>query len=358
MLAAFPGCSGVKVDININDAGSAKVSADIDSIYPERLEEVNFFDSLVERTVTVITDAGTKNEKEYKQTFKKGGFIKVYPGNDFYTELYTDSECIRPLMSTDGFRNATFYLKRRVDYSEKKNWAYYSEGEDAKADLFLIAPTVDVKDEYYMSIDDEDTKANFLGALNMERGIYEDSTRMFAPYYRQGADMCYRLLEDYFDDEKMQEKLVAVYAIGWPCTKEIVDEFPQIKPATSEADTGVVISIDCESPEVTDTFITPEGTEAYTINPLSWTTGTEPADKSQNLGACFTDYDRNIKKEIEGLCGCYIDEERGIVKVTDVSPSDYPAIIPGLPEGAYHIYDYQLFYRNLQDNVKKRVEAY
>ncbi len=52
------------------------------------------------------------------------------------------------------------------------------------------------------------------------------------------------------------------------------------------------------------------------------------------------------------------DEDRGIVKVTDIKAEDYPAILPILPEGAYHIYDYQFFYRNLQENVKLRVERY
>ena len=363
------------------------------------------FDDPNSRTVTVVTDAGGDNEKEYKQSFKKGCLIRIYPGDDFYLRVYEDRECVHPLEKWDGFRDGTFYVKRKVDYSDRKNWAYYREGEEKEADLFLIAPTVDVKDEFYMSMDDEKTKANFLGALNMERGIYEDETRMFAPYYRQGAmniysmtpeerepyllyayddvaaafeyylqnenngrpivlagfsqgaDMCYRLLEDYFADEEMQKKLVAVYAIGWPCTEEMVEKFPQIRPATSETDTGVVISFDCEAPEVTDTFITPKGTKAYTINPLSWVTDGTPADKSLNIGACFTDYDANITREDEELCGCYIDEDRGILKVCDVDPADYPAIVPNLPEGAYHIYDYQFFFRNLEENVKKRVEA-
>ena len=41
-----------------------------------------------------------------------------------------------------------------------------------------------------------------------------------------------------------------------------------------------------------------------------------------------------------------------------MSAKDYPAIVPGLPEGAYHIYDYQFFFRNLQENVKLRVDTY
>ena len=292
------------------------------------------------------------------------------------------------------------------DYGLPENWAYYALGEDKAADLFLICPTVDMRDEYNMRMDDEKTRASFLGALNMERGIYEESTRMFAPYYRQaamkvysltpeewepymelayrdisaafawylehenagrpivlagfsqGADMCYRLLGEYFGDEELYARLVAVYAIGWPCTRELTEQFSQIRPAAAADDLGVVISFDCEAPELEETFITPAGTRAHTINPLNWRTDATPADRSENPGACFTDYSGAITREEAGLCGCYIDESRGILKVPDLACADYPAIVPGLPEGAYHIYDYQFFFRALQQNVRTRVEKF
>ena len=120
----------------------------------------------------------------------------------------------------------------------------------------------------------------------------------------------------------------------------------------------MVISFDCEAPEVTETFIIPKGQKALSINPLNWKTDSTTADKSLNIGACFTDYDANITLEVSGLCGCYIDEERGALKVTDITPDVYPAYIPGLPEGGYHIYDYQFFFRNLQENLNKRIESY
>lgn len=293
-----------------------------------------------------------------------------------------------------------------VSYAAPENWAYYGIGEDKNVDLFLVCPTVDVKDEYNMSLDDEETKESFVGALNMERGIYEDSTRMFSPYYRQaamkvyglerdewdtyldlayedvsdafayyldnenhgrpvilagfsqGADMCYRLLEEYFGDEQLYGQLVAVYAIGWPCTEELAAKYPQIKPAAGRKDTGVVVSFDCEAPEVTETFINPAGQKAYGINPLNWKTDDASADQSENMGACFTDYSGGIANEIPNLCGCYLDTERGVVKVTDIDAKDYQPIVPGLPEGGYHVYDYQFFFRNLEQNVKDRIESY
>ena len=294
-----------------------------------------------------------------------------------------------------------------VDYSDESMWAYNGIGENKDADLLLICPTVDMHgDDYNISLDDEELRSKFVGALNRQRGIYEDVTRMFAPYYRQasikafglsaddreqylgiaygdisaafdyylknendgrpivlagfsqGADMCYRLLREYFGDETLRDQLVAVYALGWPCTHELVEEYPQSIPATREDDTGTVISFDCEAPEVEETFINPKGTQGYAINPLNWRTDATPADRSENLGACFTNGDGNITEEVPGLCGAYVDEGRSVVKVPDVDPSDYPALVPNLPEGAYHIYDYLLFYRNLQQNVSTRLDAY
>lgn len=292
------------------------------------------------------------------------------------------------------------------DYAMEENWAYFGLGEDKDADLFLICPTVDTRDEYNMSMDDEEVKQSFSGALNMERGIYEDNTRMFAPYYRQaamkiynlspeerepylelayqdvsaafswylenknegrpivlagfsqGADMCYRILKDYFGDSALQQQLVAVYAIGWPMTEQMIAEYPQIVPAASENDTGVVVSFECESEDVTGTLIIPEDMKALSINPLNWVTDSTPADKSLNTGACFTSYSGKIKQEVPELCGCYIDPERGALKVTDITPEEYPPILSFLPEGSYHLYDYQFYFRNLQQNVEQRIKAY
>ena len=294
----------------------------------------------------------------------------------------------------------------KIDYSNEENWAYFGIGEDKEADLFLVCPSVDIRDEYNMSMDDEETKSSFSGALNMERGIYEDSTRMYAPYYRQaalkiydltveewqpylelaysdvsdafawylenenegrpiilagfsqGSDMCYRLMQEYFGDEELSDQLVAVYAIGWPCTQEMVEKYPQIVPAQSEYDFGTVISFECEAPELEETIIIPTGTKSYSINPLNWKTDGTIADKSENIGACFTSYSGMIEREEVNLCGCYIEDGRGALKVTDVTPADFPPTMPFLPEGSYHLYDYQFFFRNLQENVAVRLKKY
>ena len=102
----------------------------------------------------------------------------------------------------------------------------------------------------------------------------------------------------------------------------------------------------------------PEGAKTFAINPLNWKTDSTPADKSLNKGACFTSYSGEIKSEIPELTGAYIDETRGSLKVTNVTPQEYPAGLSIFTDGIYHLYDYQFFYRNLQENVQTRIDAY
>ncbi len=83
------------------------------------------------------------------------------------------------------------------------------------------------------------------------------------------------------------------------------------------------------------------------------------ADKSLNLGACFTDYSGKVQKEIPQLTGAYLDAARGTLKVdTNITDEDYPYVLDIFAPGIFHLYDYQFFYRNLQQNVGVRTEKF
>lgn len=296
-----------------------------------------------------------------------------------------------------------------TDYANEENWAYLeTDTADKAADVFFICPSVygGSEDACNMPLDDAKVKESFVGAINMEKGIYEENSRFFAPYYQQiglnvyemepaerepyldiayadikaafeyyeqtynegrpiilagfsqGADLCIRLMKDCFDEEALQEQLVACYAIGWRVTEDEVNQYPQLRMAQGETDTGVIISFNSEAVNVSDSLLIPKGTKTFAINPLNWKTDGTVADKSLNKGACFTDYSGAIKQEIPQLTGAYIDETRGALKVPDVSPADYPAGLSIFEDGVYHLYDYQFFYRNLQENVQDRLAAF
>lgn len=293
-----------------------------------------------------------------------------------------------------------------VDYSDKQNWAYWNDGENKTADLFIVCPTVDMGKGGNLNADikNEKYRESFKGALNMELGIYSDAAEVYAPYYRQatfpiysmseqereryleyayedvrdaflyyaehsdadrplilagfsqGSDMVIRLMKDLFGDKKYADRLVAAYCIGWKLTEDEVKQYPQLKPAEGEKNTGVIVCFNSEAENIKSSLMIGENEKTYAINPLNWKTDSTRADKSENLGACFTDYSGAVTKEEKNLTGAYIDEKRGALKVTDVSAADYSNKL--FEDGIYHLYDYQFFFRNLQNNVKTRLSEY
>ena len=321
------------------------------------------------------------------------------------------------------------------DYSDRSNWAYYAMSEETlagedlsssltkQADCFLVCPTVYMGDADHlnMSLQDEKTKEGFVGALNMEAGIYMETCRMFSPYYRmmslycynfdlaaenegtvlgstqhagvvngnanlaysdveaafdyyldnendgrpivlagfsQGSEMVLRLMEEYGKDARLKNNLVAAYVIGWRITEDDLERYPYLKMAQDETDTGVIVSFNTEDASVDGSLMVPEGTYTYGINPLNWTTDSTVADKDLNLGACFTKYSGAISREKDGFTGAYRSAERGTLIVTDVDPDEYPPVLSLFSEGVYHLYDYQFFYRNLEQNVAARAAAF
>ena len=343
------------------------------------------------------------------------------------------------------------------DYTDFATWAYWADemtadqgdvvcgaaaapgfggaasAADKPVDLFIVCPTVSMGSDGAATMDlaDADDRASFVGAPNMELGIYSDVCRVFAPFYRQatlamyeasadelaaaidfayadvaaaferylveeaerpfvlagfsqGSEHVIRLIKDYLGDRAGQgdgrgegdghdegdgsddlsargtlsARLVAAYAIGWRLTEEECAEHPWLKAAQAADDTGVVVTFNSEDPEVEDSIIVPAGTRTLAINPLSWSASSEEAPAELNLGACFTDYGGAVVEEVPEFCGANLDTERGTLKVVGVDPADYPPSLSIFDEGVYHLYDYQFFYRNLQENVATRVEAY
>ena len=293
-----------------------------------------------------------------------------------------------------------------LDYADLQNWAYYGLGEDKPVDVFLICPTVDIESETNSPEINDKLRESFAYALDLEKGIYEETGRLFSPYYRQmsinayrlpeeefgqaesiayrdisdafrwyldnendgrglilagfsqGSEMCLKLLEEYFgtdsaEAEALRGQLITVYAIGWRVTEEMTEQYPQIVPASGEDDIGTVVAFDCEDGTLTGTIIIPEGVTTMSINPLNWKTDDTPADKILNKGAVMG----TGAEPVPGLCGAYIGK-RGELVVTDIEKEDYPPGLDIFPEGAYHVYDYLFFFTNLKENLAARAQAW
>ena len=293
-----------------------------------------------------------------------------------------------------------------LDYADPQNWAYYGLGEDKPVDVFLICPTVDIESETNSPEINDKLRESFAYALDLEKGIYEETGRLFSPYYRQmsinayrlpeeefgqaesiayrdisdafrwyldnendgrglilagfsqGSEMCLKLLEEYFgtesaEAEALRGQLITVYAIGWRVTEEMTEQYPQIVPASGEDDIGTVVAFDCEDGTLTGTIVIPEGVRTMSINPLNWKTDDTPADKILNKGAVMG----TGAEPVPGLCGAYIGR-RGELVVMDIEKEDYPPGLDIFPEGAYHVYDYLFFFTNLKENLAMRAQAW
>ncbi len=289
-------------------------------------------------------------------------------------------------------------------YDAISNWAYFEKDADREIDVFLICPTVDTRSETNSFDLNDKLKGRFLNALDMERGIFDETGRLYSPYYRQmsinaytlpeserekakevayrdlsaafrwyldhenngrpiilagfsqGGEMSLELLKEYFggsQGQALRERLVAVYVLGWMVTEDLTETWEQIIPAEGETDTGVVVSFDCEDASVEETIIIPAGAKALSINPLNWKADSTPADRTLNQGAVMG----TGAEPIPELCGAYIGN-RGQLVVTDISMEDYPPVLDIFPAGSYHVYDYMFFFMNLKNNVAARTAAW
>ena len=64
------------------------------------------------------------------------------------------------------------------DYDDPGSWAYFALGEDRGVDVFLICPTVDTRSERNAFDLNDKLKGNFIYALDLEKGIFEDAGRL------------------------------------------------------------------------------------------------------------------------------------------------------------------------------------
>lgn len=289
------------------------------------------------------------------------------------------------------------------DYSKDNTWSRKPAKPDKPVDVFYIYPTIysDVSPEN-MDIKNKTLRASADHLMTAQAGVYSPSANLFAPYYRQmtiaalnpkedlfhnqyfriGADDIQRafnyylanlsdgrpfilaghsqgsqvlldLLRQRFFEPALQKRLVAAYIIGYSVTPDDLKKYPWLKIAQKADDTGVIITFNTQAPGATGSPVLHPG--AACVNPLSWTTGQEMADKSLNLGAVFyNDTTDKIEREVPGYVGCRCNPESNAL---EANPPD-KLEVGDFPAGVYHRFDYALWYRNLEKNVATRVAAY
>lgn len=293
-----------------------------------------------------------------------------------------------------------------LDYNNNDNWIYYEKDGDKTADTFIVAPCIDVnQDHKTVDLKDEKIHNQMKIAINMQKGIYDEQTNIFSPYYKQwaipvlymdhngdgkeyvdtayrdvkaafeyylskcdeskplilagfseGAEMTIKLLKDYSQNEKVQKRLAAAYCLGWCIEENELNDFGSVKMASKEDDTHVIISFTAENEEMKHSPFISENQHAISINPVNWKTDSTPAYKEQNKGSRFFASDGTSKNEEVLYSKVYIDPVRGALKISGIDSSKYKTNL--FKEGVFHLFDYQFFYYDLKDNVKTRLNSF
>ena len=176
--------------------------------------------------------------------------------------------------------------------------------------------------------------------------------------HSQGSIMLLELMKREFHKPALMEHLVAAYLIGFSVTARDIELHPHLKIAESENDTGVIITYNTGTTKYNKPLpIILPGT--FCVNPLNWRTDSEYADKCAHLGAVFLKIGKKPMIERTNYTGAYVSQQKNMLII------DEPISIRLLrlahiagAKLAIHSFDYAIFYRNLQKNVKTRIKAY
>ncbi|MFA7677481.1 MAG: DUF3089 domain-containing protein [Candidatus Omnitrophota bacterium] len=302
------------------------------------------------------------------------------------------------------------------DYSQGSSWVAKADKPKKGVDVFYVYPTIYVgKEPKNMDIFDPQLRSNAQGLLIAQAGVYSPYANLFAPFYRQqsaatqsmepnnggkdafadplfikgykdverafdyylknlnrdrpfilaghsqGSMVVINLLRNRFADKKLQKRLVAAYPIGYSLTTKDLKQYPWIKLAREETDTGAVITFNTQGPNAKGSPVLLEG--AVAINPLNWKTDSIFAEREKNIEArFFNDATGEPIEQIPNFAGAYIDVNTGALIATDIQPIESDKIdivnMGRWPAEVYHRYDYSFWYDNIKENVRKRIDAY
>ena len=206
---------------------------------------------------------------------------------------------------------------------------------------------------------------------------YEDVTAALDYYFKnynngrpfiiaghsQGSAMTSLVLQKYFKEHPdYYKRMVAAYVIGYAVTTDDLEANPHLKFPTGESDTGVIISWNTEGKKSVDEnapnlVLLPN---AISINPLNWKLDDTYAPATENLGSLVVDAVNLTAKIGDVDADAQVVPSRGvIVSNGEADHSQMPEFFIGIfGPASFHNEDYTFYYSNIKDNVAKRIATY
>lgn len=295
------------------------------------------------------------------------------------------------------------------DYTQEKFWAALPFRQDAAdvippgetwvsdslkdVDVFYVYPTLYTKGKHW-NADLTDEKLNKRideKPVYFQASVFNQSCRVYAPRYRQaivevffkesedgqkaldfafndvknafeyylkhynngrpiiiaghsqGSYHTRRLIKDYFDNSTLKNRLVAAYIIGYQINNKMYEQLSMCQNSTQ---TGCFVSWMSYKEGVKPKWEMTKTTEC--INPLTWTSDPNPVPASASKGTVLLNFDK-IKPQV--TAATIHNSEGSILWVKTKMP--VLRLLKNL-----HIADYNLFWTDIRQNVKDRINAF
>jgi hypothetical protein len=276
------------------------------------------------------------------------------------------------------------------------------------ADVFFVHSTSYLGSDWNGPVDDEDVRRmSDEGGVLIQASAFQTCCAIYAPYYRQangvafyrpspdgdraidlaygdvsaafdaflvrrgtdrpffvvahsqGSVLAERLIAERIAGGPLRARLVAAYLVGGVVTTEGVA--PDAPPCRTADDLGCVIAWNARRPGFVETelgIVRRRPEPLLCTNPLHWTTAADAAPASANLGALFLDNGDVAPRPGFASARC----ADGILWVDEVgkAPRNFLSRIldRALGVGNLHPIEYQLYWSNIQDNARVRLDAY
>ena len=162
--------------------------------------------------------------------------------------------------------------------------------------------------------------------------------------HSQGSNHAIRLLQEFFDQQPLQEKLVVAYVVGMNIP---LDAFVQLKPCLDSVSTGCFCGWRTFR-RGHEPYLLSSYKESFVTNPLTWKTTDDYADRSLNQGAVL----RNFNEVVMHSTDAQIHNS-----ILWSNRPKFPGSILYRSKN-YHIGDINLFYMSIRKNMQDRVWKY
>lgn len=174
---------------------------------------------------------------------------------------------------------------------------------------------------------------------------YNNGRPIIIASHSQGTTHAIRLLQNYFDQKPLSQKLVCAYLIGMPVYDTM---FSVLKPCENASQTGCYCTWRTYAAGYFPKDYVAPKVDAVCTNPLSWSTEKTCVSSDFNKGGIL----RDMRKIIPGLCDAAIAD--GVLRIH--KPNFTGSIFLNMKN--YHIADYNLFYLNLNENAVLRAKVF